>query len=271
MNRKRVQRLWREGGLRVPLKRRKRQRLGDSAVPAGRLRAERPNHVWALDFQSDQTADGRVLKLLNIVDEHTREALAIVAARRINADATAATLDRIVAVRGTAPGYIRCERARVKATGAGFRLGQVAGPQELAHLTGEGGAGLDAAQKHAPLRQRPARILGRCLEAFLTLLVLPEPGQDVVDLQVRGLDGVPEPVHPAAHLGQLRLDALELRPLLAGHAVHLLVEHPPEAADLGPGEDVLPDLVDDQPLEALRVEARRLAGSAAPLSRERQT
>ena len=109
VNRKRVQRLWREERLRVPLKRRKRQRLGDSAQPARRLRAERPNHVWALDFQFDQTADGRALKLLNIVDEHTREALAIVAARRINADATAATLDRIVAWRGTAPGYIRCD------------------------------------------------------------------------------------------------------------------------------------------------------------------
>ena len=109
MNRKRVQRLRREEGLRVPVKRRKRQRLGDSAVPAVRLRAERPNHVWALDFQFDQTADGRVLKLLNVVDEHTREGLAIVAARSITADATAATLDRIVAGRGTAPGYIRCD------------------------------------------------------------------------------------------------------------------------------------------------------------------
>ena len=109
VNRKRVQRLWREEGLRVPVKRRKRQRLGDSAVPAVRLRAERPNHVWALDFQFDQTADGRVLKLLNIVDEHTREALAIVAARSITADATASTLDRIVAGRGTALAYIRCD------------------------------------------------------------------------------------------------------------------------------------------------------------------
>ena len=109
VNRKRVQRLWREEGLRVPVKRRKRQRLGHSAQPARRLSAERPNHVWALDFQFDQTADGRVLKLLNIVDEHTREALAVVVARRINADATAATLDRIVARRGTVPGYIRCD------------------------------------------------------------------------------------------------------------------------------------------------------------------
>ena len=53
VNRKRVQRLWREEGLRVPAKRRKRQRPGHSAVPAARLRAERPNHVWALDFQFD--------------------------------------------------------------------------------------------------------------------------------------------------------------------------------------------------------------------------
>ena len=109
VNRKRVQRLWREEGLRVPQRRRKRQRTGDSTAAVGRLRAEHLDHVWALDFQFDQTADGRVLKLLNIVDEHTREALAVVAARRINADATAATLDRIVAGRGTARGYIRCD------------------------------------------------------------------------------------------------------------------------------------------------------------------
>jgi putative transposase len=61
MNRKRTQRLWREEGLRVPVRRRKRQRLGVSTVPAARLRAERPNHVWALDFQFDQTADGQIL------------------------------------------------------------------------------------------------------------------------------------------------------------------------------------------------------------------
>jgi transposase InsO family protein len=58
INRKRVQRIWREEGLRVPQRRRKRQRLGYSTVPASRLRAERPDHVWALDFQFDQTADG---------------------------------------------------------------------------------------------------------------------------------------------------------------------------------------------------------------------
>ncbi len=86
MNRKRVQRLWREEGLRVPQRRRKRRRLGESTVPAERLRAERPNHVWAFDFQHDQTADGRALKLLNIVDEFTREALVMLVERSIDAD-----------------------------------------------------------------------------------------------------------------------------------------------------------------------------------------
>jgi len=55
LNCKKVQRLWREEGLRVPARRRKRQRLGTSTAPAGRLHAERPDHVWALDFQFDTT------------------------------------------------------------------------------------------------------------------------------------------------------------------------------------------------------------------------
>ena len=109
INRKRVQRIWREEGLRVPQRRRKRQRLGDSTVSASRLRAQRPNEVWAIDFQFDQTADGRVLKLLHVVDEFTREALAIKCERRIDADATVATLERIVAARGRAPKFLRCD------------------------------------------------------------------------------------------------------------------------------------------------------------------
>lgn len=109
VNRKRIQRLWREEGLRVPGRRRKRQRRGDSTTAAARLRAGRPNEVWALDFQFDQTADGRLLKLLNVVDEYTREALAVVAQRSITADATVATLERLVAQRGTAPRHVRCD------------------------------------------------------------------------------------------------------------------------------------------------------------------
>lgn len=100
VNGKRVQRLWREEGLRVPPRRRKRRRLGDSTVPAQRLKAERPNQVWALGFQFDQTADVRPLKLLNVVDEFTREALEMLTERRIDSDATVAALDRLVAERG---------------------------------------------------------------------------------------------------------------------------------------------------------------------------
>ena len=94
LNRKRVQRLWREEGLRVPRRTTKRQRLGESTVPADRLSAERPDHVWALDSPFVQTQDGRILKLLHVVDEHTREALAVECDRRIDADQTVAVLGR---------------------------------------------------------------------------------------------------------------------------------------------------------------------------------
>jgi len=107
INRKRVQRLWREEGLRVPQRTCKRPRLGDLTAPAERLRAQRPGHVWAFDFQFDQTADGKMLKLLNVVDEFTREALVMHVDRSITADQTVAVLQRLVARRG-APTHIRC-------------------------------------------------------------------------------------------------------------------------------------------------------------------
>ncbi len=109
MNRKKVQRLWREEGLRVPARRRKRQRLGASTVPAARLRAERPNQVWALDYQFDTTSDGRILKLLHVVDEHTRESLATEVSRRIDSDRTVAVLERIVRERGRPPQLVRMD------------------------------------------------------------------------------------------------------------------------------------------------------------------
>jgi putative transposase len=108
VNRKRVQRLWRQEGLRVPRRTRKKRRLGDSTTPKERLRAERPNHVWAFDFQFDQTADGKAIKLLNVVDEFTREALIMHAARSIIADQTVAVLEQLVAARGV-PTHIRCD------------------------------------------------------------------------------------------------------------------------------------------------------------------
>jgi putative transposase len=108
VNRKRVQRLWREEGLRVPVRKRKRRRLGNSTVPAERLRAERANHVWAFDFQFDQTADGRALKLMNILDEHTRESLLMLVARNIDAETVVQALERLCGERG-APELLRMD------------------------------------------------------------------------------------------------------------------------------------------------------------------
>ncbi len=109
LNRKRVQRIWREEGLRVPQRKRKRRRLGVStAEGAARLRATRPGHLWALDFQHDATTDGRELKFLNIVDEFTREALAVEVERTIDADQTVAVLERLVAERGV-PANVRAD------------------------------------------------------------------------------------------------------------------------------------------------------------------
>jgi putative transposase len=104
-NRKRVQRLWRDEGLHVP-KRRRRKRRG-ARIP-GMQAATAPNEVWAMDYQFDQTASGRRIKILNVTDEFTREALACVAERRIDAEQTTAVLDSLVTMRG-APRYVRCD------------------------------------------------------------------------------------------------------------------------------------------------------------------
>lgn len=109
VNRKKVQRIWREEGLKVTHKAKKRSRLGDSATEAKRLTAEHPNQVWALDFQDDQTSDGRRLRLLNVVDEFTREVLATQVARSITADQTVQVLEELVAARGKAPAFIRSD------------------------------------------------------------------------------------------------------------------------------------------------------------------
>ena len=84
VNHKRVQRLWRAEGLRRPVRTRKRRRVTPETTE--RLRAQRPNQVWSLDFQFDETIDGRRLKSLHVLDEHTREALAMRVARTCTSD-----------------------------------------------------------------------------------------------------------------------------------------------------------------------------------------
>jgi len=108
VNRKKIQRIWREEGLRVPPKTRKRQRTGDSDDDPGLLKAERPDHVWALDYQFDVTASGRKIKICHVIDEFTRESLADVVDRSIDADATVACLDKVASARGRCPSFVRC-------------------------------------------------------------------------------------------------------------------------------------------------------------------
>jgi len=107
INRKRTRRIWRQEGLRRPVKARKRRRVvapGDSQ----RLRALHANHVWAIDFQFDETSDRRRIKLCNIVDEHTREALAIRVSRTCSAEQVVELVAGLVGERG-APEYLRAD------------------------------------------------------------------------------------------------------------------------------------------------------------------
>jgi transposase InsO family protein len=80
----RVERIWRREGLKVPQRQKPRGRLWLNDGSCVRLRPERPNHVWAYDFVSTFAHDGRTVRMLNMIDEYTRECLAIRVARRLN-------------------------------------------------------------------------------------------------------------------------------------------------------------------------------------------
>jgi putative transposase len=108
VNKKRVQRLWREADLKVPAKERKRRRMGTSENGCTRRRAEYIDHVWTYDFAMDTTQDGRRLKVMPIVDEYSRECLALEVARSIPAEDVLSTLTRLFMERGE-PAYIRSD------------------------------------------------------------------------------------------------------------------------------------------------------------------
>jgi putative transposase len=86
VNNKRVQRLWREADLKIPAKERKRQRMGASDNSITRSEAEYPGHVWNYDFAMDATEDGRRLKMMPIVEEYSKECLALQTERSITAE-----------------------------------------------------------------------------------------------------------------------------------------------------------------------------------------
>jgi putative transposase len=108
VNRKRVYRLWRRQGLKVPRKRRKKRRLGSSANGCARRPAEHKDHVWAWDFLHDRTAGGGPLKWFTLVDEYTRECLALEVRRGMTAKAVGVVMAGVVRERG-APGHVRSD------------------------------------------------------------------------------------------------------------------------------------------------------------------
>ena len=108
VNDKRVERIWRREGLKVPKKQPKRGRLWLNDGSCIRLRAERPNHVWSYDFVEDHTHDGRKYRMLNIVDEFTHECLAIRIDRKLKSTDVIDVLSDLFILRGV-PEHVRSD------------------------------------------------------------------------------------------------------------------------------------------------------------------
>ena len=108
VNHKRVERIWRQEGLKVPKKHPRRGRLWLNDGSCLRLRPGWPNHVWSYDFVADRTSDGRPLKMLTVVDEYTRECLAIDVERRADSMSVLERLAALFIERG-APDYLRSD------------------------------------------------------------------------------------------------------------------------------------------------------------------
>ncbi len=108
VNHKRVERIWRQEGLKVPPRQPKRGRLWLADGSCIRLRPERPHHVWAYDFVEDRTRDGRKFRMLCVVDEFSREALAIRVARKLSSAEVIDILTDLFITRGV-PAHIRSD------------------------------------------------------------------------------------------------------------------------------------------------------------------
>jgi putative transposase len=108
VNLKQVERIWRQEGLKVPAKQPKRSRLWLSDGSCIRLRPEHPNHVWSYDFVETRTHDGRKIRMLNVIDEFTRECLAIRVARKLKGTDVIDILTDLFILRGV-PGHVRSD------------------------------------------------------------------------------------------------------------------------------------------------------------------
>ena len=108
VNAKRIYRLWRQEGLKVPKKAVKRRRLGSADGGIIRHQAEHKDHVWSVDFIFDRTLNGRSLKTLVVIDEYTRECIALEVGRKFTGDHFVEVLADLFAIRGV-PKFIRSD------------------------------------------------------------------------------------------------------------------------------------------------------------------
>ena len=108
VNHKRVERLWRREGLKVPQKQPKRRRLWLNDGSCVRLRPAYRDHVWSYDFVRDRTSEGRVLRMLTLIDEYSRECLSIDVARSLTSEDVLERLTMLFITRGV-PDYIRSD------------------------------------------------------------------------------------------------------------------------------------------------------------------
>jgi transposase InsO family protein len=143
VNRKRVERIWRREGLKVPAKQPKRGRLWLADGSCVRLRPEHANHVWSYDFVEDRTHDGRRYRMLNVVDEFTRECLAIRVDRKLGSVDVLDVLSDLFILRGI-PGHVRSDngpefaakavREWIAAVGAGTAYIEPGSPWENGYV-----------------------------------------------------------------------------------------------------------------------------------------
>lgn len=121
VNVKRVERIWRREGLKVPHRQPKKGRLWLNDGSCIRLRPEHPNHVWSYDFVEDRTHNGKKFRMLNVIDEFTRECLAIRIGRKLNSTSVIDVLSDLFVLRGV-PGHVRSDNVLCREAALG--LGQ---------------------------------------------------------------------------------------------------------------------------------------------------
>ena len=166
VNHKRVERIWRQEGLKVPQRQPKRGRLWLNDGSCIRLRPLYRGHVWSCDFVASRTHDGRALKLLTVLDQHTRECLAIVVARKIRAHDVLEVLADLF-VRHGPPEYLRLDNGPEQPVGERLQRelqrqaqGRAVERGDLLLVGGGGRAGraMEARVQYRPIPQRLRRL-----------------------------------------------------------------------------------------------------------------